>query len=104
MDGEVLARFVERVRPWGWWAGYGGGASGLLRRLGVWASGTVALLSANFALGGAIFGRGVLAAGLLVLAVVSGALFRRLDAEPRAGGGTVASSSSRGSRSASWRR
>lgn len=96
VEEAVLNGFVTRVRPWGWW-GRHGAAAGLGRRLALWLAGTAAVLALNFSLGSVIFGRPSQAALLAAAALVSGWLFRRLDAAPRRGPGTAAAGASPGS-------
>ncbi len=74
-----LKTFVERVRPWGWWGAEGARLAGLGRRLGLWAAGTAALLTLNFAIGAALFARWPLAAALLAAAAAALGGFWKLD-------------------------
>ena len=80
----VLHRFLEDVEPWGWWGIHGNRLDGLRRRLGVWVTGTLALLALNFAVGAAIFANWRLMAGLGFATAVMTVCFLRLDSAPGA--------------------
>lgn len=80
-NSQTLEKFVQRVRPWGWWGSHGRGRSGFGRRLALWLSGVVMVLSVNFALGSWIFQRWEALPALAVLALMALLAFRFFDVD-----------------------
>ncbi|HUF12591.1 MAG TPA: sodium:solute symporter family protein [Longimicrobiales bacterium] len=81
---DHLARFVQRVRPPGWWAGLPGAAPGdaMAWTAGAWIAGNAAVFGLTFGIGHALFGR--LAAGILMLVVGAGGIVATIAAVSRA--------------------